>query len=192
MTTPADDKDLTGFDLTVPEKGAKAGGRNVIEEAERREVARLAEVAKRFAWPVRLPFDLAMQCWDDEEVFKRHEISPERAFQLIQNESFINSIKSWREFIVKEGISFKTKARMAAEDLLMQAYTIATDASIPPGTRLDAIKWHAKVAGLEPNPKDLEGGGGQGSGFTLKISFDGAPGQSAPVIQGEAKRLEEK
>jgi len=191
MSDPKDVQDLTGFDLAVPSAKEK-GGRDVIAEAEARELKQLARAAEQHAWPVRLPFDLALQVYDDEEVFQRHGITPERALKLINTPAFVNSIKVWREFVTKEGISFKTKARMAAEDLLMQAYVIATDPTIPAGTRLESIKWHAKVAGLEPNPKDLEGGGGQGSGFTLRISLDGAPSQSAQIIAGESKRLEEK
>ena len=193
------DKDLTGFDLIgkddlpAPDpKGTPRGVGRLTEEVEKREVARLAEIAKRNSWPVRLPFDLAMEMEEADETFKRYEVTPERALHLLGHKEFVESVRTWREIIVKEGVSFRTKARLAAEDLLQTAYLLATDPTMPASVRADMVKWHAKVAGLEPKQDPEGGAGGGGQGITLKIEFTGTPGQQPQVYNADAKRVEDK
>lgn len=134
---------------------------------------RLTEIAKRNGWPTRLPFDLAMQVETPEETFASYDITPEQGAVLLRNETFVRLVKAFRAVIVEEGLSFKVKARLQAEELLEHAFLLATDPDIAPAVRMDSIKWHTRVAGLDPG-KDGEGGdgrGGTGAGFTLKLDF---------------------
>jgi len=180
MTDPLDK--LTPTDL-VP---SKEGKKNWLQQAEELEAARLAEINAKGLWPARLPFDLAMEMGPAELTFEKHGLTEEQALALMKNADFIATIKFWRDQVIKEGVSFKTKAKMMAEDLLETGYMLATNPATADTTRANMIQWFAKVAGHEPK-KDSEGGGGQGSGFTLTLNFSGdaAPSKSAKIIDVE-------
>lgn len=85
----------------------------------------------------------------------------------------------YRSELKEKGYTFKTKAAMQAEDLLADAYFIAKDCEISPAVRLDAMKWMAKVAGLEPDQRQA-GTGVSGGGFQVNINL-GETGKSVTV-----------
>lgn len=196
-----DVKDLTSFNPLGPEggpmvpsgEGEKSKRLTWLEEDEKREARRLAEIAEKGAWPARLPFDLAMELDTAEETFARYEIAEADAVELLANADFVATIKFWREAVVKEGYSYKTKAKLIAEDLLETGYMLATDPGTSDSVRANMIQWFSKVAGYEPK-KDSEGGGGQGPGFTLNLTFSETPGRaaSAQILPGVAHRVEEQ
>ena len=194
-----DVKDLTTFNPLSPEggdvvkhgEGDKSKRLTWLEEDEKREARRLAEIAEKAPWPARLPFDLAMDMDSAEETFERYGIAEAEATNLLANADFIATVKFWKEAIVKEGYSFKTKAKLIAEDLLETGYMLATDPGTNDSVRASMVQWFTKIAGYEPK-KDSEGGGGQGPGFTLNLTFSETPGRAASIqtITGEAKRIE--
>lgn len=194
-----DVKDLTTFNPLSPEggevaklgEGEKSKRLSWLEEDEKREAGRLAKIAEQAPWPARLPFDLAMELDTAEQTFARYEIEEKAAADLLANADFIATVKFWKEAIVKEGYSYKTKAKLIAEDLLETGYMLATDPGTSDSVRANMVQWFSKVAGYEPK-KDSEGGGGQGPGFTLNLTFSEAPGKSAQVIPGIAHRVEEQ
>lgn len=180
------DKDLTDFDPL--ELTGKAGER--AELMVKREHAKLEEIAKRNGWPVRLPFDLALQMEPAEDTFAEHGVGKEDALALMAHKEFVASVKAWQEAIVKEGYSFKLKAKLIAEDLLDNARMLATNPDVAHSVRAQMTQWFTKIAGYEPNTKNPEGGGGQGAGFKLVINFAGNPRPA--VIEGTAERIEEE
>lgn len=164
---------LVGFDDLFKNKG---------------QAERLAELAKQNGWPPRLPFDLAMQLEPAADTFTRYKLTPEQGAELLQNEVFCRVLKAYRDIIVAEGVSFQTKARIAAEELLLHAYDIATDPSQPGAVRMDSIKWHAKVGRLEPEKGAVDGG--VGGGFKLNITFNEGSRPSI-TMEGEAKEVKD-
>ncbi len=172
------------FDGFMRAEGGEDPGRAESEKTQ------LAAIAKRNGWPARLPFDLAMQIETPEETLAQYGLTPEQGAKLLQNETFAKLVRGYRAVIVSEGLSFKTKAKLQAEELLEHAFMLATDPDVAPAVRMDSIKWHSRVAGLDPG-KDGEGGAGSGggAGFSLKIIFsDPAAGRPA-IIVGEERPM---
>jgi polyhydroxyalkanoate synthesis regulator phasin len=139
----------------------------------------------------RLQFDLAMKAEPPEDTFERYGYSPAESLKLLENQAFAESLQKITDEVVTKGVSFRLKAKAMAEDLLPQAYIIASDASLSAAVRSGMIQWITRIAGLEP-PKVQEGEGEKapGAAFVLNIQFAGqAPEQvlvterhiSAPV-----------
>ena len=138
----------------------------------------------------RLCCELALALDPPEEVFARYNYSEERARELLSDPSFEKMLARIAAEIRESGLTFRTKARIMAEELLPQAFEMATDPFTSSAVRADLIKWSAKVSGLEP--KDKDDGRTAGGGLTLSITFAGqAPQQVVsarePVLieQGE-------
>jgi len=140
------------------------------------------------AFDTRLAFEIALQMDPPGDVFNRYGYDELGAKALIANPIFQGAVKAYSEDIKANGISFRLKAQVAAEDLLEHAYDIATNAEVSPAVRADLIKWHAKVSGLEPKEDGKTGGGG--NGYALQIVFSGQQpavtvGRQPVTIEGE-------
>lgn len=135
----------------------------------------------------RLACELAMKLEKSEEIFARYGYTAEQALELMDSASFSEILTRVGDELKKNGITFRTKARAIAEDLLPHAYDMATDPYQPASVRADLIKWAAKVGGLEPKEKDE---GKTGGGLTLNISFAGQEKQA--VITREPVTIDQQ
>lgn len=120
----------------------------------------------------RLAMELALKIDDPTTIFARHGHDTEAATALIQTAEFTALLASAEKEVAENGVSFRTKARAIAEDLLPYAYEIATDDLASGSVRSDLIQWFARVGGLEPPKQDGKGGTG-GGGLNLTINFSG-------------------
>jgi tRNA nucleotidyltransferase/poly(A) polymerase len=124
----------------------------------------------------RLACELAMNMAEPEEVFKEYGYTPEAALALTESPAFTALCKRIGTEIRENGLSFRMKAKAISEELLVDAFEIATDPLQSGAVRAKIIEWVAKVAGNEPAPPKSEVAGG--GGFNLSITFAG---------QGETK-----
>lgn len=89
---------------------------------------------------------------------------------LLAHEPFQALVKYYITELQQNGYTFRMKAALQAEDLLQDAYLMAKSKHTPATVRADLIKWHAKVAALEP--RDKEPGGYMGAGgFSVHINL---------------------
>jgi hypothetical protein len=135
-----------------------------------------------FGFDPRLCFELALRMDPPDHVFQKYGYEGQAMIELAKNPTFQKVLKAYVDDINDNGLSFKAKARVAAEDLLIHAYEIATDPEQPTAVRADLIKWHAKVADLEPKTNAPVSGG---NGFNLQIVFSGDAKQGPIAIEGE-------
>lgn len=144
--------------------------------------------AAQMSFDPKLVMELAMELDSPSVVFARYGYTPEEMAALIGNKHFITALKDMMDQVKKDGLSFKMKAKMQAEDLLQQSYSMATNPDTPAAVRADIIKWTAKMADLEPKSTD---GKSMGQGFQLNITFAGAPQavqvDATKVIEGETE-----
>jgi len=124
--------------------------------------------ATELSFDTRLAFELALRLEPAQEVFERYGVAPSDALALLDNPTFQKALRDYHQQITDEGVSFRMKARLQAEDLLRHSYQIAIDSEQPTAVRADLIKWTAKVADLEPRTDKASFGG---SGFSLQIVF---------------------
>jgi len=157
-----------------------------------RQAARLENVPELYRKQYeRLAVELALDVDDAESIFARYGYSPDQAATLMESPAFLLLVQSAAKEAQESGLSFRTKAKLIANELLPYAHEIATDPMNGAGVRLDAIQWTAKVAGLEP--KETKDDGKTGGGLTLSITFAGqAPQQVVSATQYEPLTLEQE
>jgi hypothetical protein len=93
---------------------------------------------------------------------------------------FIIQLASIQKELDKEGVSFRLKARLQAEELLQTSWALihspATPATVKAGLIKDTVRW----AGWDAPPQ--ENGGGRG-GFSVNIVLNGTVPQGVTIDQ---------
>lgn len=149
--------------------------------ASLRQAARLAEIPELYRKThERLAVELALDVDDAGSIFTQYGYTPEQAAELLESPPFLMMLQQATKEVAESGLSFRTKAKLLAGELLPYANDIATDPLQSAAVRADLIKWSAKVAGFEPKEKD--DAKGAGAGFTLSIIFSGQAPQQ--VVSG--------
>jgi hypothetical protein len=131
----------------------------------------------------RLTFELAVGLSAPDKIFERYGYDRDSALTLAKNPIFQRVLKAYVDDVKENGITFRAKARIQAEDLLTHSYEIATDPEAPYAVRADMIKWTAKVADYEPKTNSPEVG--QGNGFSFQIVFSGDSKKEPVLVQGQ-------
>lgn len=180
LPTTSEGDDLTAYQQRL------VTGTTVLDQRQQTRMPERTPGPLAEQWDPRLPYELALEMDEPGNVFAKFGIDQDGAIRMLQNPVFAAKLRAYRAEIVAKGVSFRLKAKVQAEDLLTHSYEMATDPETPPSVRADLIKWTAAVAELGP-PKETSkdgGGGGTGGGFSLNITFTGAPpaGATAPAI----------
>ena len=126
----------------------------------------------------RLAVELALKLDDPTVIFARHGYDAHQALELLQSKDFTALLERVAKEVQEQGLSFRAKARVMAEDLLQHGYELATDEMASAAVRADLIQWYARIADLEPAPKEKGGGTGTGGGMVLNITFAGQEKQA--------------
>ena len=153
-----------------------------------RQAARLEDVPEIYRKThERLAVELAMHVDDADEIFSRYGYPPDDAAVLVESPAFVALMQQAQKSVIEEGLSFKTKAKLIAGELLPYAHDLATDPLISAAVRLQSIQWAAKMAGFEP--KETKDDGKMGSGLTLSITFAGQAPQQVVTAQPQYESL---
>lgn len=156
-----------------------------------RQAARLEDVPELYRKKLdMLAVELALHIDDAEEIFLRHGYSPEQAADLLESPAFMLLMQQAQKEVLENGISFRTKAKLIANELLPYAHDIATDPLQSAAVRASLIQWTVKIAGLEP--KEMKDDGKSGSGLTLSIQFSGMPPQQVVSTQYAPLTIEQE
>src|ERR1019366_9081400 len=98
-----------------------------------------------------LPLDVALRTASPQELRQEYHISQTEWDTLKTNPYFLADLRKTVEELKKDGMSFKLKARLQAEEYLKTVYQMVTDTTgnTPPAVRADLIKFVARVGGLD-------------------------------------------
>ncbi len=100
----------------------------------------------------RLCFELALALDDLPKILERYNVTPEQFEKLKKNPTFMQRVVDYRAEIKAKGLSFREKAKIMAEELLVTAYDLIHHPSTPAPVKADLIKYVTKAADLEPKP----------------------------------------
>jgi hypothetical protein len=117
-------------------------------------------------WPRTLPIEIALQTGPIEKLVEAYKISPEDWAVLSCNPDFLAEVDAQREALKTEGMSFKMKARLQAEEILKTSWKMIHDEDTPAPQRADLIKTTFRVAGY-----DSKEGVGVGNAVGLSINL---------------------
>ena len=119
------------------------------------------------AFPFTLPVEVALNEYPVSEICESYGISMEQYGRLSKSDAFIRALNNAKEMLVKEGMSFKVKAKLQAENLLTTSWGLIHDVRTPHNVRADLIKSTIRWAGYEAQ----DANGNVGSGFSININF---------------------
>jgi len=137
-------------------------------------------------WPPRLAFELAMD-GDLQYILDKHTLTAEQLTSYLLTPAFAREVADHRTKILAEGISFKMKAKLQAEEYLRDIDELIHDADASPAVRLDAIKSVVQWAGYVPKGDAPIGGG---AGITINIApYAAAPTFTPQVVDISARNI---
>lgn len=111
-------------------------------------------------WPPTLPIEIALKTAPMDSIREAYGYSKEEWVALKHNLEFLSDLKSAIEMVKKEGMSFKLKAKLQAEELLKQSWRmIHGGPEVPPSVKADLLKATMRWAGYDA--KEAAVGGNQ-------------------------------
>ncbi len=115
------------------------------------------------AWPPTLPIELALKTASPAELRIEYGYSEAEWAALPRNPAFMKDLAQACEMVRQEGMSFKLKARLIAEENLKQVWKMVHEnhGDVPPAVKAKLIELNARWAGFDPKSN---GEGGQAGG----------------------------
>jgi hypothetical protein len=118
-------------------------------------------------YPPMLPVELALRVDTPAKICAIYGISKEEFSIIIGHPVFIKAYQEAIESLKVDGMSFKLKAKMQAEDYLRTAYAMIKDRNTSDAVRADLLKATVRWAGYEAKAVDV----GQGNSFNIQINL---------------------
>ena len=124
----------------------------------------------RLGYPVTLPIEIAMRTSGTRDVCEAYGITEEE-WELIRHDpTFLGDLQRAVEMLKEEGMSFRIKAKLQAEELLKTSWRMIHNPATPPSVAADLIKSTARWAQYDtPAATQVQ----PGSGFSISINFNG-------------------
>ena len=127
-------------------------------------------------WPPTLPIELALKTASPAELREEYGYTQAEWDALPKNPVFMKELAGACELVRQEGMSFKLKAKLIAEENLKQVWKMVHDdtQSVPAAVRGKLIELTARWAGFDPrtNGEGAEGGGAlQANTLNIQINL---------------------
>lgn len=116
-------------------------------------------------WPPRLSFDVASGVCTEQQLLDLHDLSQEQLDYFYSHPLFRREVAEHKRYINENGITFKAKARLQAEEYLLELHNLISSPDTPASVRLAAIQSVVRWGGLEP-PKETKSDGNSSSSQT--------------------------
>ena len=126
-------------------------------------------------WPPTLPIELALKTATPEELRVEYGYSRQEWDLLPTNAVFMRDLAAACELVRQEGMSFKLKAKLIAEENLKQVWKMihADYDKVPAAVKGKLIELTARWAGFDERwSGDGKGGGGPVNANTLNIQIN--------------------
>lgn len=111
-------------------------------------------------WPPTLPIEIALKTAPMNEIRDAYGYSEEEWFKLRDDPNFLGDLAAAVEMVRKEGMSFKLKAALQAEELLKTSWRLihAPIDEVPSSVKADLIKATARWAGYDAKDNAVAAG----------------------------------
>ena len=128
----------------------------------------------RLGYPATFPFEIALRTSTTRAICEAYGIA-EDEWELIRHDpTFLDDLGRAVKIVHEEGMSFKIKAKLQAEELLKTSWRTIHDAATPPNVKADLIKATMRWAEYDTPPaKEGSIAGGRGN-FAINIHFANA------------------
>lgn len=122
-------------------------------------------------YPPTLPIEIALRTAPLPEICAAYSISHEEWLVLRNDPVFQRDLTAAVELVKKDGMSFKLKAQLQADELLKTSWKMihSNNEEVPASVRADLLKFTVRAAGLaEPAEK---GSGGPQNALQININL---------------------
>ena len=121
-------------------------------------------------WQSSLVLDIAMGV-DKDAICEAYEIQYAQLCAILETPSFAARVATARKELEKEGVSFRLKAQMQAEEYLKTAFQMVHDTDVDPKVRAKLIADTVRWAGFDNVAAEVNG---SGNGITVNINLANA------------------
>ena len=138
------------------------------------ELTKLDTDPAKLGFPPTLPIEIALREQTPQEICDAYSITRAEWGVIRQNPLFITAVTQAHDMLQKEGMSFRVKARLQAEELLKTSWALIHSSNdiVPPNVKADLIKCTIKAAGLDASVEQkAQGGGGQANALQININL---------------------
>ncbi len=126
-------------------------------------------------WPPTLPIERALKTASPQELQLEYGYTDAEWAALPRNPVFMRELAGACELVRQEGMSFKLKAKLIAEENLKQVWKLihSSNTEVPPAVKGRLIELTARWAGFDPKTNG-EGGAASGpvNANTLNIQIN--------------------
>lgn len=121
-------------------------------------------------YPVTLPIEIALRTAPIKTICEAYGLSREDWERLRQHPQFVKDVAAANEELKKDGMSFRMKARLQADELLKTSWRLihSSNDDVPPSVKADLIKFTIRAAGLEA---DKAANGNQQNNLQININL---------------------
>lgn len=121
-------------------------------------------------WPPTLPVEIALKTAPMAEIRDAYGYSSEEWMRLKDDPGFLADLAAAVQMVKKEGMSFKLKARLQAEELLKTSWRLihAPADEVPSSVKADLVKATMRWAGYDIKE---QGAAAAGTGFNIQINL---------------------
>lgn len=125
-------------------------------------------------WPPTLPIELALKTASPDEIRQEYGYTRAEWDALPRNPVFMKELAGACELVRQEGMSFKLKAKLIAEENLKQLWKMVhgDDKDVPAAVKGKLIELCARWAGFDPRTNGEGGEGGPVNANTLNIQIN--------------------
>lgn len=132
-----------------------------IDAISGEEVKALVTVGKKMTdFNQQMLLEMAYGMESADVIRRRYGIEDDQWKKLVKNPYFRDALGKHVAELKRNGTTFRAKAQVLAEDVLPVSHAMATDPKMPAAIRLDAVKWLARVSGMDESDKKQSGGSG--------------------------------
>lgn len=123
-------------------------------------------------YPPTLPIEVALKTASIADICKAYGLSREQWEALRCDPLFIADLARVVEALKKDGMRFKLKAALQAEELLKESWRLihARSDEVPPSVKADLIKFTVRAAGLDGS-KDQAAAAGASNSLQIQINL---------------------
>lgn len=136
---------------------------------------------ERPEWSTQLVLDVAIGT-DPDAICEAYGLQFHEYERLKGDVQFMAQVAKMRKELEKEGVSFRLKAQMQAEEYLQDTWRMVKDEDTDPKVRADLIKSTVRWAGFDAPAQGVSGPGG---GFTVNINLGSH--RQGQTIEGEVE-----
>jgi hypothetical protein len=135
------------------------------------------------AWPPTLPIELALKMSTPIELKAHYEFTDDEWDTLRANPVFLAELAAACELVKQDGMSFRLKARMQAEELLNTGWRLihAPTSEVPAAVKERLMATVYRMAGYDNKTDGIAPGGN--AGLAIQINFNGEQ-PSAQIAAG--------